>query len=121
MDATNNDQAAGVCPEAQSCTKCGGSGLVELGRLGQHGYVPLGHGPCPACGGSRHDPRPAWERGTQHRDPRDQAVIELIIGLTTPTEGRKQHALEQALRALCEDGYVGRAKAHFRWQDGTAP
>lgn len=51
-------------------------------------------------------------------DPRDEAVKLLIEGLITDGAHHKQYFLEMALRALCEDGYVDKAKTEFEWQDG---
>ena len=52
------------------------------------------------------------------KDPRDEAIIALMQGLTTDGEHHKQHYLEQALRALCKKEYVDEAKRTFQWQDG---
>jgi len=54
------------------------------------------------------------------RDDRDAIVIELLLGLTYRQAHIKQYHLEQALRLLCEDTWVDRAKKHFGWQDGAA-
>lgn len=56
-----------------------------------------------------------------HKDPRDEAVVALLMGLTTDGAHHKQHFLEQALRALCEGEYVDKAKREFDWQEGVAP
>jgi len=52
------------------------------------------------------------------KDPRDEAVKELLMGLTTDGAHHKQYYLEQAFRALCESEYVDSAKREFQWQDG---
>jgi len=54
-----------------------------------------------------------------HKDPRDKAIENLLMGLTTDGGHYKQWYLEQAFRALCEDDYVDEAKAEFEWEDGT--
>lgn len=51
-------------------------------------------------------------------DTRDEVVKYLISGLTTDGAHHKQYYLEQAFRALCEDGYVDNAKREFHWEDG---
>lgn len=53
------------------------------------------------------------------KDPRDEAVVELLMGLNTDGAHHKQYYLERAFRALCEDGYVDEAKEKFGWLDGT--
>lgn len=53
------------------------------------------------------------------RDPRTEAVKELITGLITEGEKHKQYYLEKAFRALCEDEYVEKAKREFQWKEGS--
>jgi hypothetical protein len=48
----------------------------------------------------------------------DHCVVALLTGLITAGEDQKQLALELAFRALVDDVYVNRAKAHFQWKDG---
>ena len=55
---------------------------------------------------------------TEKKDPRDEAVKELILGLTTDGAHHKQYYLESALRALVEDEWVDNAKAEFQWEEG---
>lgn len=52
------------------------------------------------------------------KDPRDEAVKALIMGLTTDGGHHKQYYLEAAFRAICEDEYVDKAKKEFQWEDG---
>jgi hypothetical protein len=48
-------------------------------------------------------------------DPRTECVKELLLGLTSEGEDSKQFFLERAFRALCEGGYVDKARQEFKW------
>lgn len=52
------------------------------------------------------------------KDPRDQAVVQLIMGLTTDGAHHKQYYLEAAFRALCTAEYVEKTKDKFQWAEG---
>lgn len=54
-------------------------------------------------------------------DTRDAAIELILHGLTTDGAHHKQWALERALRVLCEDSCVDKAKAEFGWEEGIAP
>lgn len=49
-------------------------------------------------------------------DPREEVVINLLIGLATDGESNKQYYLEKALRSLCEDSYVDKSKKILGWK-----
>lgn len=52
------------------------------------------------------------------QQPMDRCVETLLHALITDGAHHKQHDIERALRILCTDEWVDKAKQRFQWESG---